>query len=140
MSAVLETAVPISRRDQQRPRKPRLAQKARGTVAISSATLIGVLALWTIATKYHVASALFLPSPLDVAAQAVAVASDGYANGTLFDHIFASLGRIGMALAFGIGLGIPVGLLMGINRWAKGILGVPIDTTGAFRPSPTCLC
>jgi taurine transport system permease protein len=93
-----------------------------------------LLALWIIVTRYHFASALFLPSPSDVAVQAVAIATDGYANGTLIDHILASLGRIGVALAFGIVLGIPAGLLMGLNRWAKGILGVPIDIYWGLPP------
>lgn len=134
MSAVMDPAVLISERKSQRARQPRLARKARGSAAISFATLVGLLAFWVIATRYHFASALFLPSPSDVVAQAVAVASDGYANGTLLDHILASLGRIGVALAVGIGLGIPVGLLMGLNRWAKGVLGVPIDIYWGLPP------
>jgi taurine transport system permease protein len=39
----------------------------------------------------------------------------------------ASLFRIVVAAAIAIGVGIPVGLLMGLNRWAKGILDTPIE-------------
>ena len=35
---------------------------------------------------------------------------------------------------FGIGLGVPIGLLMGLNRWAKGILSVPIDIYWGLPP------
>ena len=134
MSAVIDSAVPVSDSHREQARNSRSTRKVSGTVAISSATLIGLLALWILATKYHFASPLFLPSPSEVLTQAMAVASDGYANGTLLDHILASLGRIGVALVFGIGLGIPVGLLMGSNRWAKGILGVPIDIYWGLPP------
>jgi taurine transport system permease protein len=92
------------------------------------------LALWLVATHYRLASPLFLPSPSEVATQAVAVAADGYANGTLLEHILSSLGRVSVALAFGIGFGVPVGLIMGLNRWAKGILSVPIDIYWGLPP------
>jgi taurine transport system permease protein len=71
---------------------------------------------------------------MEVASQAVKIANDGYANGTLLQHIFSSLGRISVSLAFGIGLGVPIGLLMGVNRWAKGILTVPIDIYWGLPP------
>ncbi|MEZ2128671.1 MULTISPECIES: ABC transporter permease subunit [unclassified Sinorhizobium] len=133
MSAATDSAVAIAE-ENKKPSEVRSRGKTRGTFAISAATLAGLLAFWVIATKYHLASTLFLPSPLDVATQAVAVASDGYANGTLLEHVFASLGRISLALAFGIGLGVPVGLIMGLNRWAKGILSVPIDIYWGLPP------
>ncbi|WP_133709807.1 ABC transporter permease subunit [Rhizobium sp. BK313] len=134
MSAVIDSASVVSGGEAKRASRPLPLRKAGGTLAISSATLVGLLVLWVLATKYRLASPLFLPSPMDVATQALAVASEGYANGTLLDHILASLGRIGAALAFGIGLGVPVGLLMGVNRWAKGILGVPIDIYWGLPP------
>lgn len=133
MSAVTDSPVAIAEENKMAI-KVRPGDRARGTFAISAATLVGLLALWVIATKYQLASPLFLPSPVDVATQAIAVASDGYANGTLLEHVLASLGRISLALAFGIGLGIPVGLIMGLNRWAKGILSVPIDIYWGLPP------
>lgn len=134
MSAVIDSAVPITEKKSERVRTPRAAGKIGGTFTISSATLLGLIGLWLVATHFRLASPLFLPSPAEVATQFVAVANDGYANGTLLEHILASLGRVGVSLAFGIGFGIPLGLLMGINRWAKGILSVPIDIYWGLPP------
>ncbi|QRM46915.1 ABC transporter permease subunit [Rhizobium sp. BG4] len=115
-------------------RRPRVRKPATGTFAISAATLVALLLGWVIATRYHLASPLFLPSPGDVLVQFQVIAADGYANGTLTEHILASLGRISVALAFGIGLGVPIGLIMGLNRWAKGVLSVPIDIYWGLPP------
>jgi taurine transport system permease protein len=116
------------------PRKPRSRTPATGTFAISAGTLLALVLGWVIATRYHLASPLFLPSPSEVLVPFQAIASDGYANGTLTEHILASLGRISVSLAFGIVLGVPIGLIMGLNRWAKGVLSVPIDIYWGLPP------
>jgi taurine transport system permease protein len=95
---------------------------------------LALLALWFAASYFQLSSPLFLPSPAEVATQFYAVATDGYANGTLLEHAAASLGRIFAALSIAIALGIPVGLAMGLSRWAKGILGVPIDIYWGLPP------
>ena len=61
------------------------------------------------------------------ASAAVSIFQDGYANATLFEHVGASLLRIFTAAAIAIALGIPIGLLMGLNRWAKGVFDTPIE-------------
>lgn len=134
MSAVIETTLPIPEKSQERRRTVQPAGKLGGTFVISSTTLLILVALWLVATHFQLASPLFLPSPSEVATQAVAIASEGYANGTLLDHILSSLGRISVSLSFGIGLGVPIGLLMGLNRWAKGVLSVPIDIYWGLPP------
>jgi taurine transport system permease protein len=134
MSAVMDSTLPISGNKPGHGRAVRRIGKARGTFAISSMTLLALVALWLVATHYRLASPLFLPSPSEVATQAAAVANDGYANGTLTEHILASLSRVSVSLAFGIGLGVPIGLIMGLNRWAKGILSVPIDIYWGLPP------
>lgn len=134
MSAVIESTLPIAETKLESRQISRRSGKVRGTVVISSATLLVLITLWLLATHYQIASPLFLPSPSEVATQTVVVASEGYANGTLLDHILASLGRITVSLAFGIGIGVPVGLIMGLNRWAKGILSVPIDIYWGLPP------
>jgi taurine transport system permease protein len=137
MSLVIDSTAPIAEVKRTRAKdvgSVRPARTAGGTFAISFITLVTLVAFWFIATRYQLASPLFLPSPSEVATQAFAVAVDGYANGTLVDHVLASLGRISVSLAFGIGFGIPIGLLMGLNRWAKGIFSVPIDIYWALPP------
>lgn len=115
------------------PQKPRRAPRT-GTALISTVTLAALIGLWFAASRLGLVSPLFLPSPLEVLHQLQSIAVDGYAEGTLADHILASAGRIGAALAFGIVLGIPLGLVMGLNRWAKGIFGVPIDLYWGLPP------
>lgn len=104
------------------------------TLGISVVTLAALVALWFLAAHFGWASPLFLPSPGEVLTQFSAVWADGYANGTLVEHTLASLGRIAAALGVGIFLGIPLGLLMGLNRWVKGIFSVPIDLYWGLPP------
>ncbi|TGP36861.1 ABC transporter permease subunit [Mesorhizobium sp. M2D.F.Ca.ET.232.01.1.1] len=118
------------RRPSPRPRR----SASTSTFGISLVTLTGLIALWFLAARFGWASPLFLPSPADVLTQFSAVAADGYANGTLLDHTLASLGRIAAALGVGIFVGIPLGLLMGLNRWVKGIFSVPIDLYWGLPP------
>ncbi|RAZ90535.1 taurine transporter subunit [Mesorhizobium hawassense] len=119
---------------QRRPSPPPRRSASASTFGISLVTLAGLIALWFLAARFGWASPLFLPSPADVLTQFNAVAADGYANGTLLDHTLASLGRIAAALGVGIFVGIPLGLLMGLNRWVKGIFSVPIDLYWGLPP------
>ncbi|WP_251140397.1 ABC transporter permease subunit [Rhodoferax sp. U11-2br] len=99
----------------------------QATVSISIATGVAILLLWWLVAKTGSVPHLFLPTPAEVLATATSIFQDGYANATLWEHVSASLTRILSALAIAVGLGIPVGLLMGLNRWAKGILDTPIE-------------
>lgn len=97
------------------------------TLAISLVTAIIILLLWWGATTFKLTSSLFLPRPGEVLHQFTVIWSDGYAGASLGEHIGASLFRIGLAAALAIITAIPIGLLMGLNRWAKGILDTPIE-------------
>ena len=99
----------------------------RPTVAISLATGAAILGGWQAASSAHLAPHLFLPPPAEVYAAAVSVFNDGYANATLWEHVSASLARIFLAFAIAVGLGVPIGLLMGLSRWAKGVFDAPIE-------------
>ena len=99
----------------------------RSTVGISVATALLILGAWQGASSLHLAPHLFLPSPSEVYAAAQSVFEDGYANATLWEHVSASLARILIAAVIAIGLGAPIGLVMGLSRWAKGIFDAPIE-------------
>ncbi len=99
----------------------------RSTKLISLATAVALLALWWAVSHFGWVSPLFLPSPEEVATQVVLIAQDGYAGASLWEHVSASLTRILSAALIAASLGIPIGLLMGLNRWAKGIFDVPIE-------------
>nr|WP_199534788.1 ABC transporter permease subunit [Rhodoferax lacus] len=97
------------------------------TVPISVATGLAILFLWWLLAQSGWVAHLFLPTPAEVITMAQSIWDDGYANATLWEHVSASLARILSAAAIAITLGIPVGLLMGLNRWAKGVLDTPIE-------------
>lgn len=99
----------------------------RPTLAISVATGLALVALWWIVAWTRLVPHLFLPAPSEVANAAVAIYQDGYANASLWEHVGASLARIVTASAIAIALGTPVGLLMGLSRWAKGVFDTPVE-------------
>ena len=88
---------------------------------ISLLTSIALLALWFLATNAGWVKPLFLPSPQAVYGKFVSAMTDGVANSTLAEHALASL------------TAIPVGILMGVNRYARGIFDPPIEF---YRPLP----
>jgi len=103
------------------------------TRAISTLTLAGVLLLWWAVTATELIEPLFLPSPGAVLSKAWLLATQGYMDATLWQHLAASLGRIGLALFFAVLFAIPVGIAIGHNRIAQGILDPLIEF---YRPIP----
>lgn len=97
------------------------------TAPISLATGAALLAAWFLVSHYRLVPPLFLPGPEEVATQFLAVVEDGYAGATLWEHVSASLLRIVAAALIAASLGIPLGLAMGLNRWAKGVFDTPIE-------------
>ncbi len=97
------------------------------TLLISVITGIVILIGWYLVSASGWVSHLFLPTPSEVITIAQSIWEDGYANATLWEHVSASLMRILSAAAIAIVLGIPAGIAMGLNRWAKGVLDTPIE-------------
>jgi len=117
-----------------RTRKPTARRPWRlSTQAISTLTLAGVLLLWWAVTATELIEPLFLPSPGAVLSKAWLLATQGYMDATLWQHLAASLGRIGLALFFAVLFAIPVGIAIGHNRIAQGILDPLIEF---YRPIP----
>ncbi len=97
------------------------------TVTISVTTGIAILSLWWLLAQTGWVPHLFLPTPAEVIRMAQSIWDDGYANASLWEHVSASLTRILSAAVIAVLLGIPAGLIMGLNRWAKGVLDTPIE-------------
>ena len=97
------------------------------TATISAVAGIVILSLWWLLSLTGWVPHLFLPTPAEVVHIAQDIWDNGYANATLWEHVSASLIRSLSAAAIAIVLGIPVGLLMGLNRWVKGVLDTPIE-------------
>jgi taurine transport system permease protein len=100
---------------------------------ISLLTSIALLALWFLATNAGWVKPLFLPSPQAVYGKFVSAMTDGVANSTLAEHALASLTRVFSAFFLACATAIPVGILMGVNRYARGIFDPPIEF---YRPLP----
>jgi taurine transport system permease protein len=123
----VENSVPVTTSPPKIVAMREVASSGGNTVPISITTILLLLALWALATSQHLVSQLFLPTPYEVATQFFAVFQDGYANATLGEHLSASLFRMSVAAGIALVLAIPIGLTMGLNRWAKGIFDPPIE-------------
>jgi len=99
----------------------------RSTLPISVATGLVIIAAWSAVSEAGLVSHLFLPTPREVASAAVTFYQDGYANASMWEHISASLARILTAAAIAVALGTPIGLLMSLSRWMKGVFDTPIE-------------
>jgi taurine transport system permease protein len=100
---------------------------------ISVLTLATLLLLWWAVTASELIEPLFLPPPAAVLQKGWVLATQGYMESTLWQHLGASLGRIGLALLFAVLTAIPVGIAIGHNRIARGILDPLIEF---YRPIP----
>ena len=80
-----------------------------------------VLGAWDLTTRFGLVQSLFLPSPHEVWLQVVAIATDGYADATLAQHLGASLMRIAAAAVIAAATAVPLGLSMGLNRYVEGL-------------------
>jgi taurine transport system permease protein len=100
---------------------------------ISLLTLASLLSLWWAVTAAEWIEPLFLPSPAAVLSKGWLLATQGYMDATLWQHLIASLRRIGLALLFAVLLAIPVGIAIGTNRIAQGVFDPLIEF---YRPVP----
>jgi taurine transport system permease protein len=63
---------------------------------------------------------IWLPSPEAVWARFLDIASNGYQNFTLWQHLGSSLGRVLAGFLAGSIVGIPLGYAMGLSGWFRG--------------------
>ncbi len=110
------------------------AQRATvSTRVISALTLSTLVAVWWAVTALGLIEPLFLPPPSAVLQKGWLLVTTGYMESTLWQHLGASLGRIGLALLIAVLTAIPVGIAIGRNRIAQGILDPLIEF---YRPIP----
>ena len=103
------------------------------SATISVATVVSLVVLWFLATNLGWVKPLFLPSP-----QAVFQQFWEYLMGTandkpLWQHFGASILRVTAAFWLAVATAVPVGIAMGMSRWARGIFDPPIEF---YRPLP----
>ncbi|NNK77928.1 MAG: ABC transporter permease subunit [Litoreibacter sp.] len=63
---------------------------------------------------------IWLPSPEAVFKRFLNVASEGYQNANLWEHLGYSLYRVVLGFLFGALVGIPLGYAMGLSGWFRG--------------------
>ncbi|MCQ9423050.1 taurine ABC transporter permease TauC [Pseudomonas sp. LJDD11] len=123
----------MARASTQSADNPPRARARLGIRTISALTFSALLALWWAVTAAQLIEPLFLPSPAAVLQKAWLLATEGYMESTLWQHLGASLQRIGLALVAAVVFAIPVGIAIGHNRVAQGILDPLIEF---YRPIP----
>ena len=100
-------------------------------------TFAVIFALWTAVTGSGLwpplIKPIFLPSPLAVGEAFVRLVEQGYQGRSLLHHVTVSFNRFAIAFATCVVIGVPLGLLMGMNRSVRAILEPPIQ---AIRPIP----
>lgn len=100
---------------------------------ISSLSVTSLLLAWWAVTSLGLIEPLFLPSPQAVGKRGWQLLSEGYMGASLWQHLAASLGRIGLALLAALLTAIPLGIAIGRNRVARGIFDPLIEF---YRPIP----
>lgn len=63
---------------------------------------------------------IWLPPPEAVVARMAEIASQGYQNFTLWEHLYWSLFRVILGFVLGALVGIPLGYAMGLSDWFRG--------------------
>jgi taurine transport system permease protein len=131
-----------SEADKGRPAKVRSARAvptasirpAGRSFVISIAASIVFLAAWQLVCQLQLVPPLFLPSPIAVIDQFIAVSRDGFSDATLFQHAATSLMRVSVAFLIAAMTAVPLGLAMGLNRWFKGIFDPLIELYWPIPP------
>lgn len=125
----LELPVPVKAVENQ----PAPVRRELSIRLVSTLTLSSLLALWWAVTAAGLIEPLFLPPPSAVLQKAWLLATSGYMESTLWQHLGASLSRIGLALLIAVLTAIPIGIAIGRNRLARGVLDPLIEF---YRPIP----
>lgn len=103
-----------------RPQEPIPRRVYLGTV-IGSA--VGLMAIWCLLSYGRVVEPLFLPSPTAIVMAAIDLLRDG----TLFEHMRASVYVIVSGWALAVVAGLPIGILMGSFKVVEALVEPIVD-------------
>jgi taurine transport system permease protein len=100
---------------------------------IASGTVITLFLLWVVVSNSGWVKPIFLPTPQAVFAKFIQASTEGFAGATLLEHTLISLSRVFGAFSLACVLAIPIGVMMGVSRVARGLFDPLIEF---YRPLP----
>lgn len=104
------------------------------SLGISIVTTIVILGLWYLGGEVmNFINPRFFPAPSAVIQKFILTSVEGYGNATLLQHTGWSVFRVFTAFVLACFTAIPIGILMGVNRYMRGIFDPPIEF---YRPIP----
>jgi taurine transport system permease protein len=90
---------------------------------VGAVTVLVVMLLWWLLTAVTgVISPARFPMPKEVWEALVQISIQGYGNGRLHQHVLHSLQLVAMGFIVAVGIGVPLGLLMGYSRTAEALI------------------
>jgi taurine transport system permease protein len=93
------------------------------TAALALGVSVGVLLLWHLLTAMlGVIPAARFPNPLEVGQALRQIASEGYSNGRLHEHVLRSVLLVTMGFVVASGVGVILGLAMGASRKVEALV------------------
>ena len=107
--------------------------QARIELLLSASSLALLIATWTWLSTRGIVNPIFLPTPAAVWKAFQIAIGAGYQGSQLHEHLLASLGRILTGFGLACVLGIPLGLLMGLNSRLRAFFDPLIEF---YRPLP----
>lgn len=103
-----------------------MALHAKGTsrrTVVGLTTVAVVLLLWYVGTTLTgLINPSRFPRPQEVWSAFTFIQAEGYGNGRLHQHVLHSLQLVAMGFAVAVGVGVPLGLLMGYSRRAEALI------------------
>ena len=104
------------------------------SIGISIITTILLVLFWYLGTDvFKFIRPLVFPSPDAVINKFIDTSLDGYGGSTLLEHTGWSMFRVFTAFFLSCLTAIPIGIMMGVNRYMRGIFDPPIEF---YRPIP----
>ncbi len=115
------------------PIRPPMVKKPLPLSVLGAISIGSLIMIWWLVTWLKFIDPLFLPSPWAVLGKFRQVAVQGYLDATLWQHLWASLQRIGIALIAALFTAIPLGIAIGRYRLVQGLFDPLIEF---YRPIP----
>lgn len=99
----------------------------------SAASVLLFFCTWFLLSYFQVLPEIILPNPIKVLSKFKDIIINGYADKSLWEHIFISVFRVFLSLFIAIVFAVPFGIFVAINDYFKSIVDPFIEF---YRPLP----